>query len=589
MFNVFHNHDKIERLTTIMNRIASTGMINMESADALEREIPGMIQSIDPDIMFDIEESEEGVGVAMEASMGGLSRMKIAFIIAVIAFIAKYIMSLSGNTSYAASGGGSGGWGGAAAPTFSTNASPSTPQHHQQIDDYDKSVCADIEKLHDEFAKTLSQFQSSVLDNSTITGMTKNGELKKLCNSILPRIIKENQVEGEGVDKKGFTLFTHGSHGSSILVGLKPFTNITDTKAEVTSGQIRSLKGFLNIIKDNYTVKKVFTDGYVENIKDAINKKITPSVGFGIPFFILSKDLQAETLAFIKLLTSLVENISQTNAELDTFRSVIKPAEQSKPDMLVGGQESKNLWQWLAKNLGKDGAANATVIRSFLDGCIKLLELENQQGEYINTPHINIEIKKFVRASIDGGGITEEDGVDKIFANMPMGDITRTIELITGDNPNIVEVLSPILPAFTDVSDALKQHETDFNKLKDVASDLEEIMRNIIEWINHSNKHDDSYLRSGTSLNRDGSDRLENYDENASEETRLKNLVPMFALVSGLIQVILLSVASAAKYNVELSRFSKARLDLIISKKQAMAKDLYDLDKVMKNIIKESL
>ena len=63
----------------------------------------------------------------------------------------------------------------------------------------------------------------------------------------------------------------------------------------------------------------------------------------------------------------------------------------------------------------------------------------------------------------------------------------------------------------------------------------------------------------------------------------------MFSLVSGLIQIVLLSMASAAKYNVELSRFSKARLDLIIAKKQAMAKDLYDLNIVMKNIIKESI
>lgn len=592
MDNVFHHHDKIERLQTIMHRIASTGMISMESADAIEREIPGAINSIDPNIMFDIEESDEGVGVAMEASVSGLSRMKIAFIVAIIAFIAKYIMSLNNNYSFSSSGGGSGGWGGSASPAFSTDIPPTDPKHHEQVNDYDHSVNEDIKKLHEEFSKTFATFKSSILDNSTGTGMFKNSEMKKLCNQILPRIIKENQTAAnEDGTQKGFTLFTNGAGGRGLVTAnqRKHFTDIQDVKAEVKSEQFNLLKPFLGLIDDNYTIDRIFIDGYTEMFKNAINQKNYNSIGFAMPFFIVSKEIQTQTLDFIKLLTNLVANTDRTNSELGAFRDMIKPAEQSKPDMLVGGQESKDLWRWLANNLGKDGSPNATVLRGFLDGCIKLLELQDQQGEYINTPNINIEIKKFVRASIDGNGVSEEAGISKVFSEMPMGDKKRTIELIAGENSNILELLSPVLDTFADASDALKQHETDFNKLKDIASDLEEIMRNVTDWISHSSKHDDAQLRSGTSLNRDGSDRLEGYDEDASEDTRLKNLVPMFALVSGLIQVILLSVASAAKYNVELSRFSKARLDMIISKKQAMAKDLYDLDKVMKNIIKESI
>lgn len=593
MYNVFHNHDKIERLQSIMDHIASSGTISMESADAIEREIPGAIQSIDPNIMFDLEESEEGVGVAMEASLTGMSRIKIAFIVAVIAFIAKYIMSLTNGYTYSASGGGSGGWSGGASPTFSTEKPATSREHHEEVDTYDKNLSDDLNKLHEEFSDTFKEFSAAILDNSTGTGMFKNASMKKLCNVILPRIIKENRTaidESTGA-QKGFTLFSKGisGNGAVSMNQLKHFLDVSDSKADVESGQFKLLKPFLNMIDKNYTIQGVFINGYTEMFKNAISQKNYSLVGFSLPFFILSKEIQADTLEFMKLLNTLVENTDKTTGEFDTFKNIIKPADQGKPDMLVSGQESKDLWQWLAQNLGKDSSPNATVIRGYLDGVIKLLELEKDQGQYINTPHINIEMKKFVRATIDGGAITEEDGVDKIFSDMPSGDAKRTIELLAGTDSDIMKLLDPILPMFEDVSTALKENENNFNSLKVVATDLEEIMRNVIEWIKHNPKLNDNILRSGSSLDGRGRDRLADYDEDAPPEKQLKNIVPMFSLVSGLIQIVLLSMASAAKYNVELSRFSKARLDLIIAKKQAMAKDLYDLNTVMKNIIKESI
>lgn len=593
MYNVFHNHDKIERLQSIMEHIAHTGTISMESADAIEREIPGAIHSIDPDIMFDLEESEEGVGVAMEASLTGMSRVKIAFIIAVMAFIAKYIMSLTGATSYSASGGGSGGWGGGASASFSTEQPATSTQHHQEVDAYDHALNEDLSKLHDEFSETFKEFSASILDNSTGTGMFKNASMKKLCNQILPRIIKENRTttDEQTGSQKGFTVFNNGQGGKNALAmkQLKDFLEIDDVKADVSSGQFKSIKPILSIIDKEYTIRGVFINGYTGMFKNAINLKNYGMMGFALPFFILSKEIQTHTLEFVKLLNTLVANTDKTTQELDDFKNILKPADQGKPDMLVSGQESKDLWAWLAKNLGKDSAPSATVLRGFLDGVIKLLELEKEQGQYINTPHINIEMKKFVRASIDGAGITEEDGIDKIFSEMPSGDEERTIKLLAGENSNILELLNPILPLFEEVSETLKENENNFNTLKNVATDLEELMRNVIEWIKNAPKLNDKLLSSGTSLDSRGRDRLAEYDEDAPPEKQLKNIVPMFSLVSGLIQIVLLSMASAAKYNVELSRFSKARLDLIIAKKQAMAKDLYDLNIVMKNIIKESI
>ena len=108
--------------------------------------------------------------------------------------------------------------------------------------------------------------------------------------------------------------------------------------------------------------------------------------------------------------------------------------------------------------------------------------------------------------------------------------------------------------------------------------------------INQNDKDFDmNQVNTTTSLERrSGRDKLGNYEEGMSAIEMNMNLGSMFSLVSGLIQVLLMSMAAAAKYNTELSKFSKERIELIIGKKQAMAKELYELTKAINDVINES-
>ncbi len=596
MFNVFHNHDKVERLQAILDRIVSTGTISMESADLIEREIPGAIHSIDPDIMFDVDESEEGVGVALEASIEGLSRMKIAFIVAIVAFIAKYIMSLNKSYTFSSSGGGSGGWGGSASPGFSTDAPASTAKHWEDEKQYNETINEDLAKLHSDFSESYKKLKSQGINNNILGGMEKNAALKRLCNTLIPTIIRNNQLEGTGTEAKGFTLFSAGaSRGNMIAeVHLKPFTDVSDKNADVTTDQIKRLQGILNLIDTKYTVKEIFTNQYRDSNSE--HQPINKVNGLLIPTFLLDQELQVMTLDLIKAITKMVDNLDRVNSDLNNFREVISSAEQSKPDLMMGGAYADKLWKWLADNLGKN-ASSGTIIRSYLDDIINTLKLKTDQGEYINTPAMNTSLKRFVRVSIDGVESSGDGTVEEFVSNINAGDVEGTVALITGATGDISTKLTPLLPIFDSVKESLSDKENNINEIKKIAESLEETMQTVVYFMRQNERKsglEANKLASDSSLDSRGRDKLENYyDGNGDETTKnqaqlLKNITPMFSLVSGLIQVILMSMASAAKYNTELNKFSQARIDLIIGKKQQMAKELYELTKTIDQIIEAS-
>ena len=92
MFNsLLHQHDRITTLQTLLNELKTKGTISMESADLIERLVPGEIGQQDSDIMFDLDESEEGLPIAMEAGLAGLSKLKIAFIVQLRAVFPKLL------------------------------------------------------------------------------------------------------------------------------------------------------------------------------------------------------------------------------------------------------------------------------------------------------------------------------------------------------------------------------------------------------------------------------------------------------------------------------------------------------------------
>ena len=591
MFNALRQHDKIDRLQSILDRIASSGTISMESADAIEREVPGIIASIDPDIMFDIDESEEGVGIALEASIEGLSRMKIAFIVAIVAFLAKYIMGLNKGYTFSTSGGG-GGWGGSAPPTFTTDAPASTDKHWDDVNKANEALEEDVDKLHKEFVEAFNKLKAQGIDNNVLGGMGKSKALKRLCNTLLPDLIKSNRPEGTGTEAKGWTLFSSGAHkGTGTMIAstqIQPFMDVTDKDSDVNAKQIKHLEPALRVIVDNYTTAQVFTNGYVTPEREA-NGKFNRVHGLLIPTFILSDECQKDTLSLLNAIIKMIDNSSAIESDLKAFESVVKSSDQNKPDVNMGGAYANDLWKWLANNLGKSSETK-TPIRVYLNELIATLELDEYQGEYLNTPMINTSLKQFVRATIDGVMTDGNHDVEDTFSYAEPGDLKATMKLLTGSNGDIKTKLTSLLPVFEDVRKSLGDKQTTVTKIGDVAKDLETTMSFAIGMINQNDKDFDmNQVNTTTSLERrSGRDKLGNYEEGMSAIEMNKNLGSMFSLVSGLIQVLLMSMASAAKYNTELSKFSKERIELIIGKKQAMAKELYELTKAINDVINES-
>ena len=594
MYNALRQHDKIERLQYIIDRIASSGTISMESADAIEREVPGVIASIDPDIMFDIDESETGVGIALEASIEGMSRMKIAFIVAIVAFLAKYIMSLNKGYTFSTSGGGGGGWGGSAPPTFSTEAPVTTDKHWDDVSQADTALNEDLDKLHKDYSEAFNKLKSQGINNNVLGGMEKNKALKRLCNTLLPDLIKANKPEGTGIDAVGWTMFTTGSgmSGAGMIaqVQFKPFMEVDDKSKDVTEAQIKNLEAVLKVIDSRYTIAQVFGQGYVQPEKGTNGR---PNVvrGLLIPTFILNEECQKDTLGLISAIIKMIDNSASIESDLKSFESVVKSTEQSKPDSNMGGEYSNNLWKWLANNLGKNSDVK-TPIRTYLNDLITILNLNSYQGEYINTPTINASLKRFVRATIDGKDFDNHtQDTDEVISSAQPGDFEATIKLLTGTNGDIKTRLSAALNVFDDARKSLDDKQTTVTKIGDSARELEEAMSNVVAYAKANNKgFDDNAFNSTSSIGgkSGGEDKLGEYNEGAPIETLNKNLAPMFNLVSSLIQVLLMSMASAAKYNTELAKFSKGRIDLIIGKKQAMAKELYEITKAINDVINES-
>ena len=64
-----------DNLTRLVQKLQTTGLISMETADEINSLLPGEMSQINPDVEFDFDDSELGHGVALEAAMNGLDRV----------------------------------------------------------------------------------------------------------------------------------------------------------------------------------------------------------------------------------------------------------------------------------------------------------------------------------------------------------------------------------------------------------------------------------------------------------------------------------------------------------------------------------
>lgn len=582
MFNsLLHQHDRITALQTLLSELKTKGTISMESADLIERLVPGEIGQQDSDFMFDLDESEEGLPIAMEAGLAGLSKLKIAFIVAIIAFIGRYVLSLNKNSySFSASGGG-GGWGGSAPPTFNTDKAPTDPACHTAIDDYMQLVDQDIKKLRDQYRSTLDSFLPSVVENNVISGMKGNAKVQFLINTLLPRIIANNGG-GQSV-KKGFNLFeTKASNPLNLDAKTwAPFLNVSD-KTKVTDEQLKKLPALLKILDTHYSPEKVFVRYY----KDGGELETGFVTGIGLPYFVLDPELRTRTLTYIQIINSLVSNVDGFRNTLDDFISVVKNPIQSGPDLNEGLQYSGPLWKWLGENLTKEGSSS-TIIKKFISEVTPVIDeakdLEASDTVYFNTMTRSRALKQFVKYTIDGSGSAGDEKVKKIVqssvASKGMGEL-----LSSYSKEGLGKLLDGVLEPLNKVNDELGNNASAITSFNKTCEDLERIIESAIEKLKSNNQGEKDYARMG----KEEKVKLDEADDtNVKDLTEArKNLPHMFNLTSALIQMLLMTVAAGAKYNTELSKLVKARCDLVVSKSQEIAHDYAQLVSTMNAISK---
>ena len=599
MFNsLLHQHDRINALQTLLNEIKTKGTISMESADLIERLVPGEISQQDSDFMFDLDESEEGLPIAMEAGLAGLSKLKIAFIVAIIAFIGRYILSLNNNSysfSAGGGGGGGGGWGGSAPPTFSTNKSPTDKGNFDDQSDYLDLIDKDIKTLHEEYQTVYAGFNDSILKNQQLKSMKQNSNVIKLLNNIIPTIIKGNSIGSKAGEREGFSLFSSEAENQTLASDQwSSFINITD-KSKVTDEQIKQLPAILKIINDHYTVKDVFGTFSVENENGLYTQ------GLGIPFFVIHEETRERTKSFIKVILEMIDNTDNFETALKQFGEVLGKEESGKIDLNEGHNYSGKLWQWLTDNLGKDSGTQ-TPIKKFIIDTTPIIDLEaNQKLETTDTSYLNTvtrasALKKFVNLSINGLGV----GGDKDRFGM-IGINIQTLKPVSKEmflaftplnHEKLGSMLDGVLEPLEDIRKSLENNSSNIKDFNQQCEDLEKIIYNVIVYMQGRAKEDKknftNALHGKQEINlSEMPDNIKDNDPKVMDESR-KNLPHMLNLVSSLIQMLLLTLAAAAKYNIELNKMVHNRCKLVIEKCQHIAHDHAVLIKTMNAIMKDS-
>lgn len=597
MFNsLLTQQQRINQIENFISDLATKGTISMESADMLDRLIPGGIRQVDPDFMFDIDESEEGAPIAMEAAMEGLSKIKIAFVIAIIAFIVKYISGLNKNSyDFSASGGGGGGWGGSAPARFETKQSPTSQACHTACDDYIELVSTDIEHLREAFKDAVERF---VDQKHLETASHKKTEVNNLLNNIIPRIIRNNgggKTENESVGKFESFMFTKTKKpGTSQLDenNFKSFLDIED-KTTVTPAQIKQAPGILKYLANSYSVNNLFSN-YFKSAKDNSGKV---SKGLGIPFFLINQEAQKGAAQLAGIIVSLIDGSGNLKSALDEFETVLKNPEMRHIDINQGNGYIKPLWAWLAKNLGKE-TQDKTVIKDYLirmDGVIGLgVDLSTNDNVYYNTTFRANLLKRFIKETIDGSDSADAPDEKGIFDISGMSKSAEKVitGFLVGNLADVVDY--SFLDSIENLAKALENGERDIVSLTDTCKDLEASILTAISMFKHSGQLSneesqtliDNFKKSQETRR---NQKLETYDQDADILKAQKNLPYMLNLVSGLLRMLLITLAAGAKYNIDMNKLVKARCDGVIKNLQGMAQDYYDLLKSMSKIMDENL
>lgn len=292
--------DKQAQIENVVKGLLASGMISMEEADHLESLVPGEIHNLDPNIIFDLDSSTHGSKLALEAAMAGLDKIKMAFIVAVIAFILRYIASLHNSTGYSFSGGSGSGWGGSAPSKFDSNSPPGTEQFSRDVAAHQELLIDDFKVNYDNFKEQFDQAKPWLANLGKVEGTKLEKTLKHLVDVTIKDILVRNSITKED----GKTYYFDDGAASLTMADF--------AKGEGLKGSnIKNLAKVLDKLTDYYTPRAVFS------LNSFVDKVV-------IPPFVLNAELTKPAIDFITQTTNPVKNIQKIESEFENFLSKVK-------------------------------------------------------------------------------------------------------------------------------------------------------------------------------------------------------------------------------------------------------------------------
>lgn len=531
-----------DNLTRLVQKLQTTGLISMETADEINSLLPGEMSQINPDVEFDFDDSELGHGVALEAAMNGLDRVKIAFIVAAIAFILKYITSLGSNSTHSFAGGGAGGWGGSAPPVFKPSATPGSVKATEEEAAYNEMLVDDLAKNVDSFKAAHAAIQSS-LTVTTLEGAKKTKAYTSLIK-VLGRVYAANS------DKEGFNIFGVSS----------PYDIFAKTDEALTSKQaLERVPNFLKHINDQYTTATVLAD------YKGTKLKLLP--------YVVNKELAKSLKDLIAVGNKYIANPQSISAKLN---EVVKINEDiARKQDPVGNADM--FIKWVIENFiiapSNVGAKNPLTmfIKDTLEVDIPGLEKINISTNIVgNTNFLNVvQGKVYLREvfSMMSGLETSQTGVEDDNKNTKLTDAYLSSLSKSG------------------LMDVNKQYKLD--EIAGVISDFQENLTDVggVENLLETAK---KYVSDYAAIAQDASDEKNRVNEDDERDVGYtKNLIHHQAYVQNAINCLVTIIAGYTNVSNQMTKFAVSRIEVYTKKLQAMNKDYYDLTQILRALESE--
>lgn len=530
-------------ISRMVDKLKTTGMVSMEDADAINNMLPGEIREVDPDVEFDFEESTEGHGVALEAAMNGLDRVKIAFIVAAIAFILKYITSLGKTTgNYSFSGGGSSGWGGSAPPAFKPTAVPGSTKGNQEEAEYNEILIEDLGVNITNFKEALAKVEGS-LTPVTLEG-AKNSRAYKSLIKVLSRIYISNS------DKENFNIFGVSS----------PFGSFSDAnKATEEKATFALVPKLIKHIESQYTTGVVL-GGYKGD-----KLKLLP--------YVTNKDLAEGLKKLMTIANGYLQNPQGISNKLDEVIQLNSEIARKNDPV----ENAKLFINWTGKTFmiapsNADAKNPLTLfIKETLEVPIAGIEsIEMTTNIVGNTNFLNVtQGKTYLRELF-----TSLSGVE----TGPNG--------VSDDNKND-QLTDKYLISLS--KDGLENADRQF-KLSEMAEVVESFRENLTDvggvedLLEKSKKYVAEYAEIAQSA------AEERNNVNADDEIDVgftKNLIHHQAYVQNAVTCLVTIIAGYTNVSNQMTNFAVKRIEVYTQKLQAMNKDYYDLTQILNALASE--